>query len=71
MCLFALPMLVLYYLGVFLGYLFVIHREGRRFPWVKVLKITVLLLLLVSGGLYIAITRHMIKLVPHWPFFTR
>jgi len=71
MCLFALPMLVLYYLGVFLGYLFVLHREGRRFPWQNVLKITVLLLLVVAGGLWIAVGRHMIKLVPHWPFFTR
>jgi len=71
MTLFALPMLVLYYLGVFLGYLFILHREGRKFPWVNVLKITVLLLLLGSGGLYIAITRHVLKLVPHWPFFTR
>jgi sec-independent protein translocase protein TatC len=71
MCLFALPMLVLYYLGVFLGYLFILNREGRRFPWVNVLKITVLILLLASGGLYIAIARHLIKLVPHWPFFSR
>jgi sec-independent protein translocase protein TatC len=71
MCLFALPMLVLYYLGVFLGYLFILHREGRRFPWENVLKITVLLLLVVAVGLWIAVGRHMLKLVPHWPFFTR
>ena len=71
MTLFALPMLVLYYLGVFLGYLFILHREGRQFPWVNVLKITVLLLLLVLGVLYVAITRHMLKLVPHWPFLTK
>ena len=71
MTLFALPMLVLYYLGVFLGYLFILHREGRRFPWENVLKITVLLLLLASGGIYLAVLRHMIRLVPHWPFFTR
>jgi sec-independent protein translocase protein TatC len=71
MTLFALPMLVLYYLGVFLGYLLVLHREGRRFPWENVLKITVLLLLLASGGLYVAVARHVLKWVPHFPFFTR
>jgi sec-independent protein translocase protein TatC len=71
MTLFALPMLALYYVGVFLGYLVVLRREGRRFPWVTVLKITVLLLLLASGGLYLAILRHVLKLVPHWPFLMR
>jgi len=71
MTLFALPMLVLYYLGVFLGYLFILHREGRQFPWVNVLKITVLLLLLAAGVLYVAVIRHALKLVPHWPFFMR
>ena len=71
MTLFALPMLVLYYLGVFLGYLFVLHREGRRFPWVNVLKVMVLILLVAGAVLYIAITRHMLKVVPHWPYFTR
>jgi sec-independent protein translocase protein TatC len=71
MTLFALPMLVLYYLGVFLGYLVVLHREGRKFPWYNVLKITVLLLLLLAGTTYLAITRFGFKLVPHFPFLTR
>jgi sec-independent protein translocase protein TatC len=71
MTLFALPMCILYYLGVFVGYLFVLKREGRRFPWENVLKITVLLLLLASGIIYLALTYHLFKLVPHWPFFSR
>jgi sec-independent protein translocase protein TatC len=70
MTLFALPMLVLYYLGVFLGYLVILHREGRKFPWYRVLKITALLLLLIAGVSYLAITRFGFKLVPHWPFLT-
>jgi sec-independent protein translocase protein TatC len=69
MTLFALPMLVLYYLGVFLGYLVVLHRQGRRFPWENVLKITVLLILVVALGVYLGVTYHLFKLVPHWPFF--
>jgi sec-independent protein translocase protein TatC len=71
MTLFALPMLVLYYVGVFLGYLVVLRREGRQFPWEIVLKITILLLLFTAGGIYVAITRYGFKLVPHWPFLTR
>jgi len=71
MTLFALPMLVLYYLGVFLGYLVILHREGRRFPWYNVLKITVLLLLIVAGLAYLAVARFGFKLVPHLPFLKR
>jgi sec-independent protein translocase protein TatC len=71
MTLFALPMLVLYYFGVFLGYLVILHREGRRFPWYTVLKITVLILLLIGAAVYVAITRFGFKPVPHWPFLIR
>jgi sec-independent protein translocase protein TatC len=71
MTLFALPMCLLYYLGIFAGYLFVLRREGRAFPWENVLKITVLLLLVVSGVLWLAVSRHWLKFLPHWPFFTR
>ena len=71
MTLFAAPMCVLYYLGVFLGYLFVLRRDGGKFPWARVLKITAVLLLLIGGALYLAIARYGFKLVPHWPFLTR
>src|SRR5271157_836143 len=70
MMLFAVPMCLLYYLGVFLGYLVILHREGRQFPWRKVLTIVLPLLFLLAVVGYIAIARHMIKLVPHWPFLT-
>lgn len=71
MTLFALPMCILYYFGVFLGYLFILKREGRAFPWENVLKITVLILLLGGGVVYLGVTYHLFKLVPHWPFFSR
>jgi sec-independent protein translocase protein TatC len=71
MTLFALPMCILYYLGVFLGYLVVLRREGRRFPWENVLKIAVLLLLVGAGIAYLGVTYHWFKLVRHWPFFIR
>jgi sec-independent protein translocase protein TatC len=71
MSLFALPMCVLYYLGIFMGYLFVLRREGRRFPWENVLKVTVLILLLTAGILWLAVSRHWLTWVPHWPFFSR
>jgi sec-independent protein translocase protein TatC len=71
MMLFAVPMCLLFYVGIFAGYLLVLHREERRFPWSKVLTIVLPLLLLLAVVGYIAVTEHVIKLVPHWPFLTR
>jgi len=68
MLLFALPMCLLFYVGVFAAYILTLHRENRRFPWRTTIIIVIAVLLLLGVGLYIAITRHVIKVVPHWPF---
>jgi len=71
MLLFALPMCVLFYVGVFAAYLLTLHREDRHFPWKTTIIIVMGVLLLLGVGLYIAITRYGFKLVPHWPFLLR
>jgi sec-independent protein translocase protein TatC len=71
MMLFAVPMCLLFYVGVFAGYLLILHREHRKFPWRKTLTIVLPLLILLAVLGYIAITKHVVKLVPHWPFITR
>jgi sec-independent protein translocase protein TatC len=69
--LFATPMCALFYIGIFASYLVVLKRENRRFPWAKVIVITMVVILLVSIVLYMAITRFGYKLVPHFPFLIR
>src|ERR1017187_9365421 len=69
--LFAVPMCILFYIGIFAGYLLILHRENRRFPWKKTLAIAVPVLLLLTLVLYLSITRYGMRLVPHWPFLTR
>lgn len=69
--LFATPMCMLFYVGILASYLLVLHRENRRFPWQKVIIITVAVLLLLAGVLYLAITKYGYKPVPHWPFLIR
>ncbi|MGD0772608.1 MAG: twin-arginine translocase subunit TatC [Candidatus Solibacter sp.] len=69
--LFAVPMCFLFYIGIFAGYLLVLHRENRRFPWKKTMTIVIPVLLLLALVLYMAITKHGMRLVPHWPFLTR
>jgi sec-independent protein translocase protein TatC len=71
MLLFALPMCLLFYVGVFAGYLLVLKREGHRFPWVEVLTITGIVLVAFSAILYVAAIHYKLHPVPHWPFLMR
>ena len=68
---FAIPMCLLFFLGIFGSYLLVLGREGRAFPWRIVLTIAITVLLLLAVGLYLAITRYGYHMVPHWPFLVR
>lgn len=68
---FAVPMVLLFYVGVFASYLLILNRENRRFPWAKVLGVAAVVLLLGAGVVYLAITKYGYQLVPHWPFLTR
>lgn len=69
--LFAVPMCLLYFIGVFAGYLLVLHREKRRFPWRPVLLTLFGILLLAALAVYIAVAHFGFKLVPFWPFLVR
>ena len=71
MMLFATPMCLLFFVGIFASYLLVLNREGRRFPWSRVLIPVLLVLILISGGLILAITKYGLHLVPRWPFLMR
>jgi hypothetical protein len=54
--------------GIFAGYLLVLKREHRRFPWAPTLKIMLIVLSVVAGILYVAITKYGFRIVYHWPF---
>jgi sec-independent protein translocase protein TatC len=66
--LFATPMCLLFYVGIFASYLLVLRRENRRFPWMTAIKILLAVLLLFGVALYLAITRYGYHLVRSWPF---
>jgi sec-independent protein translocase protein TatC len=68
--LFAIPMNLLYFVGLFASYLLVLKREGRSFPWRKVF-LWALAVLMVLGTVAYIIMRLGFRLVHHWPYLTR
>jgi sec-independent protein translocase protein TatC len=71
MLLFALPMCLLFYVGVFAGHLLVLKREGRKFPWAKVLTIVGIVVVVFGALIYFAALHYKLHPVPHWPFLMR
>lgn len=69
--LFAVPMVMLYFVGVFSSYLLVLSRENRRFPWRIFLAAVGLPLILIAAGIYVAVTRYGYHFVLNWPFLVR
>ena len=69
--LFAMPMIALYFVGVFAAYLLQLNREGRRFPWGILALVILGLLALCAGGVWLAVAKYGFKLLTHWPFLTR
>jgi sec-independent protein translocase protein TatC len=69
--LFATPMSLLFFVGIFGSYLLILRREGRRFPWAKVMPwvIGVLVLLCIAG--YFLMLRIGYHPVLKYPFFSK
>lgn len=71
MMLFAVPMVMLFYVGIFASYVLTLSREGKKFPWRKTLMIVGIVALVVAGLVYFAITRLGYHWINHWPFLIR
>jgi len=69
--LFATPMIVLFYVGIFASYILVLHREKRRFPWNTFFKWLGLVLLAVLLIAFAVARYYGYHIVAHWPVFVR
>jgi sec-independent protein translocase protein TatC len=69
--LFAVPMCLLFFVGVFAGYLLVLHREKQKFPWAKVLLWLVIILAIAAAISWPMVTKYHYHYVKHWPFLTK
>jgi len=71
LALFATPMIILFYIGIFASYLLVLKREHRRFPWATFLRWTAIALVsLLVIAIFVA-RYYGYHLVFHWPVFVR
>jgi sec-independent protein translocase protein TatC len=69
--LFAVPMYLLFFVGVFAGYLLVLKREGRRFPWrafVRWMAAAAIVLALCLAAATLGFGYHLSR---HWPILVR
>ncbi|HYM13707.1 MAG TPA: twin-arginine translocase subunit TatC [Bryobacterales bacterium] len=69
--LFALPMCLLFFVGVGASYLLILKREHRRFPWGTVLAYAIPILGIIAGMFYYLHVRYGYHFVRHMPFFVR
>jgi sec-independent protein translocase protein TatC len=69
--LFAVPMCLLFFVGVFAGYLLVLHREKKKFPWSKVLPWLLVILVILAATGWVMVVRYHFHLVKHWPFLIK
>src|SRR5258708_8447797 len=68
MMMFAVPMVMLFYVGIFASYVLTLSREGRKFPWRKTLYIAGIVALAIAGLIYFAVTKYGYHVVHRWPF---
>jgi len=69
--LFAVPMCLLFFVGVFASFLLVMHREGRRFPWGKIFGWGAVAIIAAGSAFYLLLARFGYHLIRHWPFLTK
>jgi sec-independent protein translocase protein TatC len=68
--LFAIPMCLLYFVGVFAGLVLVMRREGRKVPWRTIILI-VLSVLIIGAAIAFAMLHFHLHFVRKWPFLTK
>lgn len=69
MMIFAVPMVMLFFVGVFASYLLVLRREKRKFPWKILIVIILVLLILAANVIALLIYRYHYHFIPAWPYF--
>lgn len=71
MMIFAVPMVLLYFLGVFASYILVLRRDGKPFPWKIILLVLLGLIVLAAIAVAVLIFQYHFHFIQRWPFLIR
>lgn len=68
---FAVPMILLYFVGVFAGWVLVLNREGRQGVLKSIMIAVIAVLVLLAGSLALAVFQFGYHFTSKWPFLVR
>lgn len=71
LALFATPMIILFYVGIFASYILVLKREGRNFPWLRFFKILGIVLVVAVLIAWVVARYFGYHLEFGWPIFVK
>jgi sec-independent protein translocase protein TatC len=71
LALFATPMIILFYVGIFASYILVLKREKKQFPWGTFFKWLGIALIVLAVLAWLTAKYFGYHIVDHWPFFVR
>jgi sec-independent protein translocase protein TatC len=72
LALFATPMILLFYVGIFASYILVLRREKQKFPWLTFFKWLIIVLAVLSVIFVLAAHYYGYHFSGfHWPVFTK
>jgi sec-independent protein translocase protein TatC len=71
MMIFAVPMVMLFFVGVFASHLLVLKREGKQFPWGTVLLVILGVALVIAATVALLIYRYHYHVIHKWPYLAR
>ncbi|MBV9083845.1 MAG: twin-arginine translocase subunit TatC [Acidobacteriaceae bacterium] len=71
MMIFAVPMVMLYFVGVFASYLLVLKREEKKFPWRRVAIVIAVLVIAIAAAVALLIYRFHYHVSAKWPYLVR
>jgi sec-independent protein translocase protein TatC len=69
--LFAVPMCMLFFLGIFLSYILVLKREHRKFPWKPFFMWLGIAVGLTAAIVAVAVVEYHFHVTWHWPFIVK
>jgi sec-independent protein translocase protein TatC len=71
LALFATPMIILFYIGIFASYILVLSRENRRFPWGTFFKWLGIVVVVLAVAVWLVALYYGYHFVARWPLFVR